>query len=173
MGVAVREREVSRIIGHGVTLGLQSPAEVREREVGCRILRHGNVLDTVALTFAGRCLEGILQTHIRVEGIIAWANLLLRHGVVDGCRDLRLVGEELAELERGGDGIFLLGVGAALHDVLLQASKTVADVTALQVDGSEVGELHVHRSRCCPTTVVIAVHESQLIHPHLARLHIA
>ncbi len=172
MRVTVGEREVGRIIGHGMTLGLQSPTEVREREVGRRILRHGNVLNTISLTFAGRCLEGILQAHIRVEGIIAWAHLLLRHGVVDGCRDLCLVGEELAELERGGDGIFLLSVGAALHDVLLQASKAVADVTPLQVDGSEVGELHVHRSRCCPTAVVIAVHESQLVHPYLTRLHI-
>ena len=173
MGVTVGEREVRRIIGHGVTLGLQSPTEVREREVRRRRLRHGDVLDTVALPFAGRCLKGILQAHIRVEGIIAGAHLLLRHGVVDGCRDLRLVGEELAELERGGDGIFLLGVGAALHDILLQTTKAVANVTALQVDGSEVGELHIHRTRCCPAAVVIAVHESQLVHPHLTRLHIA
>ena len=87
---------------------------------------------------AGRSIEGILQAHVRVERIITRPHFFLRHRVVDGCRHFCFIGEELAEFKRGGDGIFLLGVGAALHDVLLQSAEAVADVAALQVHGTEV-----------------------------------
>ena len=82
-----------------MALGLQAPAHVGEREVGVLGLGDGDRLDAVALVVVGSGIEGITETHIGVEGIVSGTRLLLGHGIVEGDADLRLVGEELTELE--------------------------------------------------------------------------
>ena len=118
-------------------------------------------------------IKSIAESHVGVKGIIAGARLLLRHGVVERDAHLRLVGEELSEFERGGDGVLLLGVGRTLHHTILQTAEAIADITAREVHHTEVGELYVHRSRGGPSAVVVGVEQSQFVHPYLTRLHLA
>ena len=99
MGVTIREREVGGVVGHGVTLGFQTPTHVGKGEVAILRLRDGNRLDTVALVLVGGGIEGIVQSHVGIQRIIAWTGLLLRHRVVEGDAHLCLVREELAEFE--------------------------------------------------------------------------
>ena len=96
MGVTVGEREVGRIVGHGMALGLQAPAHVGQREVSVLCLRDSYRLYTVTLMAVGSGIEGIAQAHVGVEGIITGACLFLRHGVVERDAHFRLVREELA-----------------------------------------------------------------------------
>ena len=98
MGMTVREREVGGIVRHRMTLGFQSPAQVRQREVGVTCFGNGNTLDAVALVLVGGTLQGIAQAHIRIERIITWAHLLVTHRVVQWRTYLGLVGEELTQL---------------------------------------------------------------------------
>ena len=156
-----------------MALGLQSPAHVGEGEVGIGGLHDGERLDTVALVLRGGDIEGIVENHIIVEGAVTGTYLILRHRVIEGCADLCLFGEELTQFERGGDGVVLLCIRRTLHDALLQTSEAVADIASRHVHIAEVGELHLQVTRGRPAAVVVALHQSQLVDPHLTGLHLA
>ena len=166
--VAVAEGEVGRVVGHGMPFALDSHPCVGHREVARDVLRHGNALDGVALV--ARIIQRIGETHIRVERIVSRTDHLLRVRVVDRHRDLGLLGEELAQLHVGCDGIGLLRIGAALHDTLFQSTEAVGHIAARQVHRTEVGQLDVHGTRGRPSTVVVGLAQSQLVDPHLTRL---
>ena len=144
VGVAVGEREVSRIVGHRMALGFQSPAHIREREVGITGLGDGYRLYTVALMAVGSTVEGFVKTHVGIERIVAGTRLLFRHRIIEGSAHLGFVGEELTQLERSGDRVFFLSVGRPLHHPFLQTTEAIADITAREVHHAEVGKLHVH-----------------------------
>ena len=137
------------------------------------MLSDGYRLDAIAFVLIGSGIEGIVEAHIVVEGIIAGAHFLLGDGVIQGRTHLGLVGEELTQFERGGNAVRLLGIGRTLHDALFETSETIAHIAPCKVECTEVGELDVHRSRCGPTAVVVGIHKAQLVDPHLTRLHIA
>ena len=59
-----------------------------------------------------------------------------------------------------------------MHHTLLQSTKAIADVSAREVHGTEIRQLHVHGARCRPTAIVVGIHQSELVHPHLPRLHL-
>ena len=96
MAVTVGEREVGGVVGHGVALGLDTHADVGQREVGGGRLGDGYRLDAVALVLVDGGIEGIVQFQVGVHGVVLGAVLLLGDGVVEGRRHVQLVGEELA-----------------------------------------------------------------------------
>ena len=103
--MTVREGEIGGVVGHGVTLGGDAHASVGHGEIGDRVFGHGYALDGVAF-LSRRCgVERILQFQVGVERIVFGRNLVFRHTVVQGDGHLGLVGEELAHLETGRDGI--------------------------------------------------------------------
>lgn len=63
--------------------------------------------------------------------------------VIERCRHLCLVGEELSEFEACGKRYVALVVGGALADTALQSAEALRDISALHVHGSEVRELYV------------------------------
>ena len=143
VGVTVGEREVGRIDGRGMPLVLNADTCIGNREIGGDSLRHGDVLDGVVLLLAGRALKRILEEHVGVEGIVFGAGDLLGDTVIERCRHLCLVGEELSEFEACGKRYVALVVGGALADTALQSAEALRDISALHVHGSEVRELYV------------------------------
>ena len=77
MGMTIREREVGRIVRHRMALGFQSPAQVRQCEVGVTRFGHSDTLDAIAFVLVGSTLQGIAQAHIRIERIITWTHLFV------------------------------------------------------------------------------------------------
>ena len=61
-----------------MALRLQTPAHIAQGEVRIGLLRHGQRLDAVSLVLVGCRLQGILQAHVRIEGVIAGTHLILR-----------------------------------------------------------------------------------------------
>ena len=167
MGVAVAESEVGGVVGHGVTLGLDAHTHVGEGEVGVGHLGDGYRLDGVLLMLVGGTLQGIIEFHVTVERVILGAGLRLRDGVIERHRHLRLVGEELAEVETGGEAVGLVVVGGALGQSFLQSAESFGHHLTRKVDAAEVGELHVEGSRRCPSTLVVELEQAQFVHPDL------
>ena len=167
--VAVADGEVRGVVGHGVTLRLDTDAGVGKREIARHVLGDGNRLDAVALAGTGG-IEGILEIHVGIQGVVLRAHLVLADGVINRYGDLGLVGEELAQFEVRRDGVRLLRVGGTLHDALLQSAEAVGDIASRQVDGAEVGELDVQRTRGSPAALVVVLLQAQLVDPHLAGL---
>ena len=143
VGVAIAEGKVTGVVGHGVALGLQSPSDTRQGEIRIGPPGDGHRLYTVALLLRSCGIQGILQSHVRIEGIIARAYLLLGDGVIKGHRHLCLLGEEFTQFERCRHGVLLLSICTALHDTFFQSSEAITDVMACHVDTAEVGELHI------------------------------
>ena len=168
--MAIGEGEVGRVVGHGVTLVLYANAHIRKREVGRRLLRDGDRLNTVSLTTASRCVECILQFHIRIERIVLRATLSALHTIVDRCRDPRLIGEELTQIEVGRESVVARCLLLALVDALLDATEAIGDVAAVEIDGTKVGELHVEFSACGPASLVVILQQAELVDPHLTAL---
>ena len=133
MAMAVGEREVGRIVRHGVTLGLDAHADIGEREVGGGSLGDGYRLDTVALMVV-HCFQCIVKFHIRVERVVLGSRLLLGRAVVERCRHLCLVREELAQFDIGRNGIRLKVVGRTLHDALFQSAEAFGDNLTRQIE---------------------------------------
>ena len=96
VGVAVREGEVGRVVRHRVTLGLDAEAHVGQREVGTGGLGNSDVLNGVAVMCVKCRLQSLVQLHIGVQRVIFGTCLLLGNRIVERCRNLQLVREELA-----------------------------------------------------------------------------
>ena len=99
--VAVADREVGRVVGHGVLLVLDAYSRIGQREVARDVLRDGYRLYGVALTLIGCRLQGIVQFHVRVERVVLRADGLLRVRIIKRCADLGLFREELAQFQIG------------------------------------------------------------------------
>ena len=168
--MAVGHGEVGRIVRHGMTLVLDTHTRIRHREVPGHVLRHGNALNRVAFAIIGSGIERFFQAHVGIERIIARTDDLLRVREIDGYGYFGFLGEEFAQFHVGRHRVCFLRIGAALHHALLQSAKTVGNVTPGEVDRTEVRQLHVHGARCGPTALIVGVAQSQLVHPHLARL---
>ena len=138
MGMTVTEREVTWVVGHWMTLRFQSPTHITEREVCVGRLCHCQRFDAVALVLVSSSVESILQSHVGIEGIIAWAYLIFRDGIIERCRHLCFLREQLAQFQRGGYRVLLLGVSIALHHALLQTAEPISNITARHVHRSEV-----------------------------------
>ena len=93
--MAVGEREVGGVVGHGVTLRLDAHAGVGDGEVARGVLGHGYRLHGVALVLV-HGLQCVVEVHVGVERVVLRTDLLLCDGVVERCADLGLLGEELA-----------------------------------------------------------------------------
>ena len=78
MAMAIGQREVRRVVRHGVTLVLYAHSHVGKREVGARCLCHGDAFHRVALVLVER-LESVVELHISIERIVSRACELLRH----------------------------------------------------------------------------------------------
>ena len=96
MGVTIREREVGRVDGQGVTLVLDVHPDVAQREVARCMLGHRYRLDRVTLALVGSRLEGVVQFHIRIQRVVLRTDNLLRIRVIERCRHFGLVREELS-----------------------------------------------------------------------------
>ena len=152
-----------------MALVLDAHADVGEREVARQALADGYRLHGVALA-GTHGVEGILQVHIGVEGVVLRPHLVLGHAVVEGHVHLGLVGEELAQLEICRHGVRLLVLVRALQHALLKSAEAVGHVAARQTDAAEVRQLNVEIARCCPAALVVILLQAQLVDPHLARL---
>ena len=78
--------------------------------------------------------------------------------------------EELPQLQTGGETIGRNGILCAFAHRALQSAEAIAHIASLQIDGAEVGKLHVQIAIGCPATLLIIVFHAQLVHPHLAAL---
>ena len=173
VGMAVGEREVGRVVGHGVPLGLYAHPHVGEREVGVGDIGDDYRFHGVAFLFRLHGFEGIVEPHIGVEGVVLGLGLLLGDMVVEGCRHLGLVGEELAQLELCGEREVLVVVLRACRHAIFQSAESLGEVFPGERHGAEVGELHIEIALGSPSSLVVVFLQSQLIHPHLARLDIS
>ena len=169
MAVAVGQREVCRVVGHGVPLGLDTHPHVGEREVARQPLGHGYRLHGVALVTAHH-VKGFVEFHVRIEGVVLRPYLVVADGIVEGDGDLRLVGEELSQFQIGHHRVGLLRLVRTLQRTFLQAAEAVGHVASREGQATEVGELDVERARGSPSALVVIFLQAQFVDPHLARL---
>ena len=153
-----------------MSLCLDSHADVRQCEIGCCLLRHGNIFYRVAGLLVGCGIEGIVEFHVGVEGIVLRPALLFLHTVVERGTHLGLVGEELSELNIRCDTVSAYIICRPAVDTVLQSAESFAAVLSLHVHRSEVRELQVKVSLCRPATFVVVVEQSQFVDPHLTAL---
>ena len=169
MAMTVGEREVSRIVRHGMALGLHADADIRQREIGSRRLLDGNRLDGVALV-AVHGIQRLVEFHIGVQRVILRTAFLLSDTVIDGSRDVHLVGEELAQFEIRSQRVGLVVVLTPLADTLLQAAEAFGGNASRKIHITDIRQLYVQVARCRPTAIGINLLQAQLVDPHLARL---
>ena len=167
MRMTIGEGEVGRVVRHGVPLGLDAEAHVRQREIGAGSLGYRDVLDRVAL-MTGRHLQGVVQFHVSIQRIIFRSGFLLGHRVIKRCRHLHLVREELAQLHAGRQRVSLIVVLGTGRYPIFQSAEAFGNDLSREVDRSHVGELYVQRSRGGPTTAVHHIHQTQLVDPYFA-----
>ena len=115
-------------------------------------------------------LECVVQFHVGVERVVLRPGRLVGVGIVERCRHLGFVGEELAEFKLSGDGVVLHIVLGACCDAVLQSSESLGGVSTGDVDGAEVRELHIEVALCSPSTFVVVFLETEFVDPHLSRL---
>ena len=157
--VAIAEREVGGVVRHGMPLGSNAHTHARQREVGVRGLGYGNAFYRVAfVAFNG--IESVVETHIGVERVIAWARFLLCYRIVERRCNLGLIGEELAKVEVGGQTIRFIVVGGTLGHAIFQSAETITDILACEVYGTKVRQLHVQVSCCCPSASVVKLFQT-------------
>ena len=116
-----------------MALGLNTYADVGQREVGRCGLGNGNRLNTVTLVVS-HGIQGIIQIHIRIQRIILGARFFLRHTIVKRCRHLGLVREELTQLNICCQRVGLIIIRRALHHAFLQASESFSDNLSCQIE---------------------------------------
>ena len=115
-------------------------------------------------------IECIIKTHVGVERVILRTRLLFRHRIIKRCRNLRLVGEELAQFDVGSDAISLVVVLRTVHYAFLKTSETFRHVLARSIKCADIAELNVECCLCSPSSFVVILQQSQFIYPHLSRL---
>ena len=173
MRMTIGEREVGRVVGHGVPLTLNTHPHVRQGEVCLCGSRNGNPFYRITLRTVGSGIQRIIKSEVGVKRIIGRPRFLLGDRVVERCRYLCLVGEEFSQLQTGCHTISLIVVCCPLVHPVLYTSKTLRDVTSLHINRPEVGELHIKVTLCRPSPMVIVFFQTQLVHPHFARFGIA
>ena len=173
MRMTVREREVGRVVGHGVALGLNAHAHVGQREIGVGGLGHGDALYRVALLTVRGSVQSILQSHVCVQRIVLRTELFLLHTVIQRCAYMGFFWEEFAQLEVGCHAVILVIIGRPLGHTLFQSAKSFTHIAALEIDRSEIRHLNIQVTLCRPTAFVVVFQQAKFIHPHLTRLHFA
>ena len=119
----------------------------------------------------GSSVKRIVEFHIGIQRVVLRTDGLLGVGIVQRCRHLGLLREQLTQLQIGGYRVRHLVVGISLHDGLFQSAKALSDITSCHVHATEVRQLHVHGTVGSPTALIAGILQSQLIDPHLTRLH--
>ena len=84
----------------------------------------GEASKRVALLFLCKCLDGIAQKHIRVEGIVLRRNLFLGVTVVHWNGNLGLLWQETSQIEVCGNGVVEVVLVLALCHTLLNTTET-------------------------------------------------
>ena len=92
------------------------------------------------------------------------------NAIIDGCRDVHLVGEEFSQFEVGGQRVGLVVVRTALGDTFLETSEALGDDFTCQIDVTDVRQLDIQVTRCGPTAIVVDFLQAQFVDPYLARL---
>ena len=136
--VAVAEREVGRIVGHGVALGLDAKAHVRQREVGAGGLGHGNALYGVALLLVGCSVESVVQCHIGIQRIVLGFGNLLGDRVVEWGSHFHLVGEQLAQLNGGRQRVGLVVLCRTCCHAVFQSTEALGDNFTRKVECADI-----------------------------------
>lgn len=152
-----------------MALGGNTNLGIRDGEVGVDSLRDGDALDGVTLRGIGSA-ERLVELHVRVERIVLGLHALLADAIIKRYGHLGLVGEELSQLEVGGEGVGAIVVGRPLLHALLKSAEAGRGVFALKVERSEVGKLDVEVALCCPAAVVGVFAQTELIEPHFTAL---
>ncbi len=152
-----------------MSFGLYAHTHIREREVSVNGLCHRDVLHRVALMLV-HALKSVIKFHVGVERVILGPFHLFRKAVIERSRYLGLVGEKLPEFQACGERQVALVVLRTLVDPLFQSAEPLRHITALQVHGTHIGELHIEVSVGSPTSRVVVFLQSQLIEPHFATL---
>ena len=154
VAVTIGEREVCWVVGHRVTFGLDANTYVRQREVGGLRLPDGYRLNAVTLVSI-HCVQCFVQFQVGVQRVVFRTALLLGNAIVDGCRDVHLVGEEFSQFEVGGQRVGLVVVRTALGDTFLESAEALGDDFTRQIDVTDVRQLDIQVTRCGPTAIVI------------------
>ena len=173
MRMTVREREVGRVVGHGMALGLDAHAHVGQREIGVGGLGHGDALYRVALLTVRGSVQSIFQSHVCVQWIVLRTELFLLHTVIQRCAYMGFLWEEFAQLQVGCHAVILVIIGRSLGHTLFQSAKTFTHIASLEIDRSEIRHLYIQVTLCRPTAFVVVFQQTKLIDPHLTRLHFA
>ncbi len=116
-------------------------------------------------------LKSIVQFHVGVERVVLRACFLFGHRVVERCRHLCFVREELSQLKVGCETVCLVVVGGTLGESLFKSAESLGHHLSRKIDGTEVGQLHVERTGRGPSTLVVELEQPQFVYPYLARLH--
>ncbi len=131
----------------------------------------GQRLQRVALLLGGQGIHGVLQLHVRVEGVVLGLYGLLAVAVVEREVHTRLLGQQAAQVYVRGDGIVDVVLVGAAHHALFDASEAGRLHLGGYVDRADVGKLHVQVALRGPSALVGELLQAQLVAPHLHALH--
>ena len=167
--VSVPKREVRRIIRHRV-LTLDIYTDIIERETLDNRLVDRIRLDGIALRVRIQVIQRLRHLDILVQGIILRRGCLFRIGIIERDAYLRLLGEELTQLQRGGDTELRIIIHPALRQGLIQRSETGSLDTSTRVDRTQIRERHAQVRVSRPTAILIEIGHTKLIDPDLTTL---
>ena len=152
--MGISEREVCKVVGHGLAFGDAVEAEIADAEVLRRHHAVCNVLQRVAFGLCGKAFEGFIHRHVGVEGVVHRDGAFLAVGIIDRGVEFNFFGQEASGLDVCGDGVFAQVVVASLAEGFFQSAEAVC----LHVSGkgyrSEVRKLEVELCPCRPSALV-------------------
>ena len=170
LAVRIAEREVGRVVGHGVFGRGDVEFHVAQAEVLVRGFRGSQASQRVLFVFRGASVEGVFQQHVRVERIVFRFDDLFVERIVNGSREAYFLRQQLAQFKTGRDAVIVHVLLVAFAHFVFYASESGSFHVPGQVDGAEVGELDVQGALCCPSAVVAVFLQAKLVGPYFHRL---
>ena len=139
-GTGIAESKVSRIVWHGVfTCNTQSCIAEAEIAVGCNFT--GDIHQRVSFPIGGTGIQGVIQQHIFIQGIVLWRSGLLGVREVNRSGQFSFFRKEASQIECSGETILIIVVQPALADALFQSAETGCFHVTGQVDTADIGKL--------------------------------
>ena len=163
--VGVAQREVGRVVGHGILAAHIEHHSRKAETLDGRPLNRGPVY-RVALGFAARILQGIFEQNILVERVVLGRGALLGERVEQRGFEFDLLGQETTQFDHRGDIVLVVVVEPALGQTLVDTTETHGLDMAGHIERGNVGEAQIQIGLGGPTARLVKVGEPHLVHPN-------
>ncbi len=116
-------------------------------------------------------LQGILKEDVLIKGIIFRCSLLCRFGIIDGSIEFGSFRKHLSDVALHCEVILFVVIEATLRKALIHSSESGRFFMSSEVHHRYVAQREIGIDVCSPTSRLIEVGHSELIHPDCAVLY--